>query len=143
MKKTFMLTVCQVLMLSGPIAAENTGGRIEVQIDGISSKQGEIIVQLYSKEEKLFGDKKKILKTGITGDKARVVFENIAFGEYAVFVFQDLNKNGTLDHNMFHIPSEPLGFTNSFRPTIFTGPPKFSDLKFRFNQDITLKATLH
>ncbi len=55
----------------------------------------------------------------------------LASGSYALVVFHDENDNGTIDHNVFRMPKEQLGFSNGFRPGLFAGLPSFEKLEFR------------
>jgi len=139
MKKMFIQGICLWMLFGyvGSLTANDQKGSLKIQIIGIPFEKGEIVVYLYNKDEKLFGEKGLVLKSKITKDKANVTFENVTFDEYAVFVYQDENLNGKLDHRFF-IPAEPMGFSNDFRPTFFTGKPKFSDLKFEFNHDMDM-----
>ena len=49
-------------------------------------------------------------------------------GEYALLVYYDENDNGRLDRNFIGIPSEPMGFSNAYRPA---GPPSYPRAAFR------------
>jgi len=68
----------------------------------------------------------------ISGNRAQVVFKNLKYGKYAVTAFHDENGNGKLDHNLLHLPAEPLGFSSNFHMGIFTGLPSFEKLQFEF-----------
>lgn len=60
-------------------------------------------------------------------------------GTYAVSVYEDLNRNHRLDHNLLGIPREPVGASNNPAPRM--GPPRFDDCSFNINgktQDITI-----
>ena len=49
-------------------------------------------------------------------------------GTYAVSVYEDLNGNHKLDHNLFGIPREPVGASNN--PPARIGPPRFNECSF-------------
>ena len=70
-----------------------------------------------------------------------VTFENLKPGSYAVAMYHDKNNNLQMDTNFFGIPKEGFGFSNN--PTIFTGPPSFTKVKFivkeNQNKSITIK----
>lgn len=60
-------------------------------------------------------------------------------GTYAVSVYEDLNGNHKLDHNLIGIPREPVGASNNPRPRM--GPPRFEDCSFHLGsnpQSITI-----
>ena len=52
----------------------------------------------------------------------------------AAILYHDQNSNGTLDHNFFRIPNEPMGFSNEWKLTLFSGMPNFSKLKFEYSE---------
>ncbi len=49
-------------------------------------------------------------------------------GTYAVTVYEDLNGNHKLDHNLIGIPREPVGVSNN--PSTHFGPPHFDECSF-------------
>lgn len=107
---------------------------ITVKISNIKEIKGNMMVAVY-KGEKGFRDPKFVHSYKIVPVKhstSEVTFENISSGEYAIAVYQDLNKNNTLDLGWFGIPSEPYGFSNN--PIILVGPPTFKDTKFHYNE---------
>lgn len=52
---------------------------------------------------------------------------DIPAGEYALLVYHDENDNLKMDKNFIGIPTEPLGFSNSYQPK---GPPSYSRAVF-------------
>lgn len=64
--------------------------------------------------------------------RAKLAFPDLPHGTYALFLFHDENDNGTVDHNLLGIPTEPLGFSGGFKVSLFSGVPDFDDLKFEF-----------
>lgn len=71
----------------------------------------------------------------IRDGKASIEFPDLAYGTYAVSVYHDKNDNGMLDHNVFHFPAEPLGFSNHFQLGLTSGMPTFEKMKFQFAAD--------
>ena len=59
----------------------------------------------------------------IEGGRARVVFEGIPPGGYAVAAYHDENGNGKLDTGFLGIPTEGLASSNDAKG--FMGPPSF------------------
>jgi uncharacterized protein (DUF2141 family) len=53
---------------------------------------------------------------------------DLADGEWAVAITQDINDNDKLDKNFLGIPTEPYAFSNNVRPTI--SAPDFNECKF-------------
>jgi uncharacterized protein (DUF2141 family) len=76
------------------------------------------------------------MKGKIENGKAEIVFKNILYGDYAAILLHDENSNGVIDHTS-GITSEPLGYTNNWRLTLFSGKPNFEKLKFNFSEQNT------
>ena len=64
-----------------------------------------------------------------------LIFPHVSYGSYAVTVFHDKNGNNEIDHNMLHMPSEPLGFSNNFKLNLFSGLPSYEKLHFEFSAE--------
>ena len=75
----------------------------------------------------------------IVNGSATIVFLNIPYGEYAVILFHDENSNSTLDHK-FGFPNEPMGFSNEWKLSLFSGMPTFNKLKFSFTEKGRIQA---
>jgi uncharacterized protein (DUF2141 family) len=144
MKKTNLIGIFAAMVLIGLASTEAETperGDLVITVDGIQAGGGVVVAHLFRKGDELFGEKKLVVKGRLT-DHTNLTFENLPFGEYALLVFQDLNQNGALDHNLLRIPAEPLGLSNNFKPSIFTGPPEFSDIAFQFSQSMTVQVML-
>ncbi len=61
-----------------------------------------------------------------------VTVPGIPAGEYALLLFHDENDNAQLDRNFIGIPSEPIGFSNAYRPR---GAPTFQPARFQYSPD--------
>ena len=59
---------------------------------------------------------------------ARLVFEGLPPGDYAIAVIYDKNANGKLDTGLFRIPKEKVGFSNNARGRF--GPAKWDAARF-------------
>jgi uncharacterized protein (DUF2141 family) len=107
---------------------------LRVSFLGLKHRKGKLIAKLFRRRDnapKGDGFRKVILPLSTT--VSEFTFEGVPYGEYALFLFHDENSNGTLDHNFLRIPTEPMGFSAGFRPSIFSGVPGFDDLKFQFS----------
>lgn len=95
-------------------------GNLVVVIKGVEVGKGAVVVSV-------FGDAESFLKTPIVSQRARADAPEIRFtfsvpaGTRAVAAYQDVNANGKLDYGLFHIPQEPYGFSNGYRPS-FSAP---------------------
>jgi len=89
----------------------------------------------------LFANKKDFLKTPVTSqikkaDQVTMEFDfTVPPGDYAIAAYQDLNENKKLDAGLFHIPKEPYGFSNDYRPKM--SAPDFEDCRIRITWAIT------
>ncbi len=63
--------------------------------------------------------------------------KHLPFGNYAIAVYHDRNKNGELDTNLLGIPKEAYGFSNNARGKF--GPASWKDAAF----EISNKNTIH
>ncbi|HEX6928686.1 MAG TPA: DUF2141 domain-containing protein [Gammaproteobacteria bacterium] len=61
---------------------------------------------------------------------AEATFTNLAYGEYAVSAYLDLDGDNKLDSVWFGAPAEPVGTSNNARGNF--GPPAWEDARFAF-----------
>ena len=112
---------------------------LTIQISGLNSDKGTLLIALYDKKENFL---KKIFKGNaikIKDKKSEVTFNKVPKGEYAVSFIHDENDNKKMDTNFLGIPKEDYGCSNNARG--FMGPPKYDDAKFNLdsNKSITIK----
>jgi uncharacterized protein (DUF2141 family) len=131
------------------ILASNTlsaaTGRIEINITGFKSDKGQVMLALHDNADS-FPTKPKLaiqtLTSKIESHQAKVVFENIKPGVYAIAVFHDENMNNTLDSNFLGIPKEGVGTSRDAKGCF--GPPKFADAKFQLTEKLlNLQIPIH
>lgn len=131
------------LLVIGMLATSNLFAQrtLEVTVKNIKDLKGTIRVALYNNEKDFLEIflQGKIVK--VTGNEARVVFENLKPGDYAVSVFQDENENEKLDSGFMGIPNEPYGFSNDAMGTF--GPPSFEKAKVNLTSDKISVINLH
>ena len=111
---------------------------INVQINRIISDKGEVYFALYDSEIN-FNDRKplKVSNSTIENGKAKIVFNNLETGIYAITCYHDANKNGKMDFETNGMPLEDYGATNN---VMNYGPPRFSDAKFELkDKDLTFE----
>jgi len=137
----FSSLILQVLIIFGNslIFAQsyldsNSTGRLEIIITGFSNNVGDCWFAIdnsqdvYEREDTVWIG--KILP--IENQQVLVVIDSLQYGEYAVKVFHDENKNGELDTDFLGIPDEDYGFSNNVSG--WFGPPSWKKAKFIFNQ---------
>jgi uncharacterized protein (DUF2141 family) len=122
------------------IVAQNTTdsiqvkGKLIVKISGINNNDGDCWFALdksketYEREDTMWIG--KILP--IENKQVTVIIDSLKYGEYAVRVFHDENRNGKLDTNLLGIPTEDYGYSNNVSG--FLGPPSWEKAKFIFDK---------
>lgn len=136
------LSISALLMI-GMLATSNllAQRKLEVTVKNIKDIKGTIRVALYNNEKDFLENflQGKIVK--VTGNEAKIVFENLKPGDYAVSVFHDENENEKLDSGFMGIPNEPYGFSNDAMGTF--GPPSFEKAKMSLTSDKISVINLH
>lgn len=113
--------------------AQQTGS-LKIEGTNFSSEKGKAIVNLFRKEDDVPNKPYLQASAKIENGKAVIVFENLPYGDYAAILYHDENNNGTLDHRL-GFPNEPMGFSNDWKLTLFSGMPNFEKLSFAFKAD--------
>ena len=138
-KSMMRFIVFILLLLPVCLSAQKT---LTVQVAGVASDEGQILVAVYDKAD-------GFLKKGnaIMGVRAKAVsgitelqIDNLPEGQYALAIYHDENSNDELDTNWLGIPKEPIGFSNAKMKAF--GPPGFKDCAFRFDSDKQIQIEL-
>lgn len=117
--KVLLLVVALCLSSSSPIVQAD----LVITIAGLRNSEGTILAGVFDRDEG-FPDEAFMGKTTqISGNSARVIFEDLKPGRYALAIIHDENGNGKLDTNGFGIPSEGFCFGNNAMGLF--GPPSF------------------
>jgi uncharacterized protein (DUF2141 family) len=109
-------------------------GKLTVIITGFTNETGNCRFALdnskfiYEREDTVWIG--KVLP--IVNKQVIVVIDSLAYGEYAVRVFHDENKNEVIDTNILGIPTEDYGYSNN--ASSWFGPPSWDKAKFIFNK---------
>jgi len=135
--KTLMITI-SMLVFSLILTAQNS---VEITMTGFESNEGKAIFGLYSSEENWLEKTFKASKTEIIEGKAKVVFQDLPDGEYAVSAFHDEDSDGELDMFLGFYPAEDYATSNN-APAKF-GPPKWMDAKFELKNETTEKQEIN
>lgn len=113
---------------------------LTVDIDNIQVQTGTLMVALYANAEDYAAGKNptaSMIKP-VTKTEHRLVFSDLADGQYAVKVLHDENGNHSLDTNMLGVPTEGYGFSNNAGSF---GPASFKDASFSLQADAQI--TVH
>jgi outer membrane protein len=139
---THVLSLCMsvALLLSSGIQFAHAA-EIKVRLDNPPSS-GTLVFLLFDSAN-TFGDLRNPLRrTELPSDDREIYrFEQVPAGEYAMVIYCDENGNGLLDKNFAGIPTEPMAFSNQYKPK---GPPSFSRSRFELseNEIITFEVEL-
>ena len=115
--------------------SQDTLGTLTFRVTNMKHNEGRAVVNLFRADDKLPKKPFRHVSASILNGMAVVKFENLSYGEYAAIAFHDENSNGELDHS-WGLPSEPIGFTNGWKLSLFSGMPTFNKLKFSFTEQI-------
>jgi uncharacterized protein (DUF2141 family) len=81
-----------------------------------------------------------LLDAMIENKKIMCKFENIPYGNYAVSIYNDENKNNKLDLSFFGIPKEDWGVSNNVRHKMSS--PYFEESQILINKDVEISIKL-
>jgi uncharacterized protein (DUF2141 family) len=139
MKNKFLLTIFIFCAIQTSKAQEQTFN-LTVNISGLNSSDGNLLVGIYNKKESFLKKPIKSTIIKIENKKALVLFRNLPKGIYAVSFVHDENDNKKMDTNFIGIPKEDYGCSNN--AIGFMGPPKYKDAKFVLEEDKTIEINL-
>jgi len=113
--------------------------KLIVNVTNFKNNQGKVMIGIYIGQENFM--KKSVFRKSSTiqDNSAKVVFENLPSGEYAISLYHDENENNKLDTGWFGIPNEGYGCSNNAKGMM--GPPKYEDAKFQLTsyKEMTIK----
>lgn len=134
--KNIILTIALLITGISSSNAQEETFNLTVNIAGINSDKGSLLVGIYKTEKSFLKKpfKSDIIK--IKNKKSIVIFKNIPKGTYAVSFVHDENNNKKMDTNFIGIPKEDFGCSNN--ATGFMGPPKYKDAKFQLTENKTI-----
>ncbi len=123
-----ILAVISVFWFSLGIAQTAAFGAIELEITGMESDEGQILIGLYNSEDQWLQKPYKGAFGKIANGVSKVIFRDIPEGFYAISVFHDKDNDGQLK-KFLGVPTERFGASND-APSRF-GPPRWRDAKFQ------------
>ena len=132
----FSLLVFLSTTLNFPQAVDSLKGygKLTVTIKGFESDIGNCRFALdnskkvYESEDSVWIGKELPIKNKIVV----ITIDSLKYGEYAIRVYQDENKNAELDTDFLGIPTENYGFSNN--ASGWFGQPSWNKAKFLFNK---------
>jgi len=128
------LTGSICFLFIGLICNAQPSGTLTIDATNFKSDNCVAVVHLFRKQDDV--PKKPFIEAShaIINGKSKIVFQNLVYGEYAAILFHDENSNEKLDHR-FGLPNEPMGFSNNWKLSLFSGMPTFQKLRFEFNEN--------
>lgn len=118
--------------------SENKGVAVTVVIDNIQNNDGKVMLALHTAETFMKGPGIQNTTSEIENGKAKVTFENVPEGTYAIMALHDANNNNRMDFEVSGMPKESYGMSNN---DMSFGPPKFGAAKFEV-KDTSLDLTI-
>ena len=129
---SFLLITNYLLFSSGFTVEDNLVSTITLMIEGVDDPVGEVRIAIFDSENRYLENPSLADVVPASQTKIEWQIENLAYGQYAIAVYHDKNKNGKLDTNMLGIPLEEYGFSNNARSRF--GPASWSQAKFTVNE---------
>ncbi len=145
-----LLGVVAVSLTVPPASAEQSS--ITVNLSGVRSQKGNVVVCLWSKEQNkdfpFCSSAVAYKSSSIKANNSSLVatFQNVPSGEYAISAFHDENGNGKLDTNWMGMPKEGLAAPNAPKMDKNQNQgrrerPSFDKMKFTLNSSTTVSAS--
>ena len=132
-----VLTYLMLLIAGMVLQAQNT---VEVSLTNFKNNDGVAIIGLFNEKGKFLEESFKSISSEITNKAAKVSFEDVPDGIYAISSYHDADDNGELNMIMGMIPYESYGCSNGARG--FFGPPKWEHAKFEVKDGETRKMDI-
>lgn len=132
------LSIVAVTLLMTCLTNAQDKGNLTVIFEDFKDPKGKIYIAVFKKDNFL----RQPTETSILKVKAennQVTLEDLAFGEYAISVFHDLNGNKQFDMDNNQMPAEPWAMSGSVNPMQM---PTWESAKFEFtssSQDLKLQ----
>jgi uncharacterized protein (DUF2141 family) len=109
-----------------------------IHANGFDSNEGKAHIAIYRSTDKFPSPKSQYKGqiVFINNKIATATFHDLPKANYAVAVFHDKNKNGSMDKNMFGVPTEKYGFSNNARETF--SAPSFESASVKVDRQKTI-----
>ena len=115
-------SICYITDLRGDIS-------LEMEINNLQSNNGPLYIRILDENENPV-----IVGTSpVINYSARISFDSISPGKYAIQFFHDENENQKMDFSLIGIPKEKFGSSNNVKPIL--GPPKFEKMLFNLTEN--------
>lgn len=114
----------------------------DIQVTNIENREATIFIAVFDSEEGFpsDGEKAKFAWMGTVEEAEKGVKTNLASGNYAVSVFQDIDGSGKLTRKFYGAPKEPYGMSNTFKRLKMK--PNYKKIAIDIKEDEVLKIRL-
>ena len=125
------------------LAGQASADTLTVQIAGVPSDQGKVMVAVMANEAQFKDQSAPVAASILPASPGTVTYtvHDLEPGEYGVRVMHDENENAKLDANFVGMPREPWGFSNDAVGSF--GPPGWQDIKFTVDGDTEITINLN
>jgi uncharacterized protein (DUF2141 family) len=125
------------LLLLASISAQAAPPGLDVEITGVRSDRGVILIAVFGDAESYELSRDPIAKLSVPAVEGTVTvhLDLPTAGKVAISVFHDENDNGALDTNRIGIPQEGYGFSNGVAGRF--GKPGFSKISIDVGEGTT------
>lgn len=134
-RRLLPLLVSTILPISSA-AQSKTQPHLSIEVHLARRAHGELAYLIFASSAGFPGDRNKAFRHGFLPIPTNAQFIHVDIdlppGTYAISVYEDLNDNHKLDHNLIGIPREPVGVSNN--PVARFGPPHFGECSFRLEE---------
>jgi uncharacterized protein (DUF2141 family) len=112
-----------------PVAAPATE-KVTVVVAALASTSSVVKINFYNAPDKFLKEGQMAIRMVVRpdGKSTLTIPVDLAPGEWAVAVSQDINNNDKLDKNFLGIPTEPFAFSNNVKPRL--SAPSFQQCTF-------------
>jgi uncharacterized protein (DUF2141 family) len=125
-----------VLVIGSAVSLSVCAASVAVTIQGVTTEDGVLYVQLCSKEEFMVKRCSFQARAAAKRGDMTMTFADVPDGDWAASAFLDENKNGRLDKNFLGIPTEPWGFSRNAKARF--GPPAYGDAQVNIKGDTSI-----
>ena len=124
-----LLLLAPWLLISNDYTVEkNIFSTFTLVVEGVEDTVGEIRIAVFDSENRYLDEPGYAKIVPVSDTMVEWQIDDLAYGQYAIAVYHDKNKNGKLDTNIVGIPTENYGFSNNARGKL--GPASWGEAKF-------------
>ena len=106
---------------------------LTIIVDHLKSPDAPVVVGVYGPDNKFLDPKDQLKEYHFkpVNGKLEVKVTDLNYGDFAMAIYQDLNRDGMINKNPIGIPKEPYAFSNNYKPVVKA--PSFENCKFAYN----------